>query len=182
MFTNKLEANIIYAKNPLDAIEEYTTYSGRMRALPDWIQEGAVIGMQGGTDKAYRVWKTLKDAGTPISAFWLQDWIGQRTTLVGKQLWWNWELDNQQYPKWNTLVDSLKSNGINMLGYVNPFIVPVAGNKTNFRRDMYKEAKDNNFLVLNPEGNPYLIQNTSFSLAILDLSDTNCVRWIKRYY
>lgn len=179
VFTNKLEANIIYAKNPLDAIEEYTTYSGRMRALPNWIQEGAVIGMQGGTDKAYRVWKTLKDAGTPISAFWLQDWIGQRTTLVGKQLWWNWELDNQQYPKWNTLVDSLKSNGINMLGYVNPFIVPVAGNKTNFRRDMYKEAKDNNFLVLNPEGSPYLIQNTSFSSAILDLSDTNCVRWIK---
>ena len=106
VFTNKLEANIIYAKNPLDAIEEYTTYSGRMRALPNWIQEGAVIGMQGGTDKAYRVWKTLKDAGTPISAFWLQDWIGQRTTLVGKQFWWNWELDNQQYPKWNKLVDS----------------------------------------------------------------------------
>lgn len=179
VFSNKLEANIIYAKNPLDAIEKYTTYSGRMHKLPDWILDGAVIGMQGGTQKVYNVWQTLKNAGTPIAAFWLQDWIGQRTTLVGKQLWWNWELDNDQYPKWNTLVDSLYKNKINTMGYINPFIVAVAGNKNNFRRNEYREALLNNFLVKNPNGNPYLIQNTSFSSAILDLSDTNCVRWIK---
>ena len=179
VYTSSLEANIIYAKNPLKAIEEYTTYSGRMHKLPDWILNGVVIGMQGGTQKTYTVWKTLKDAGTPIAAFWLQDWIGQRTTLVGKQLWWNWELDNNQYPKWNTLVDSLQNNGINVMGYINPFIVAVAGNKNNYRRNQYREALTNNFLVKNENGNPYLIQNTSFSSAILDLSDTVCVRWIK---
>lgn len=179
VYSNRLEANIIYARNPLDAIEEYTIYSGRMHKLPDWILEGAVIGMQGGTQKVYDVLQTLQKVGTPISAFWLQDWIGQRTTFVGKQLWWNWELDTLQYPKWNYLLDSLQNEGIHVLGYINPFIVNVQGEKINFKRNLYQEALEKDFLIKNSEGAPYMIQNTSFSSAILDLSDSNCVRWIK---
>lgn len=179
VFSSVLDGNIIYAANPLNAIEEYTLYSGRMRALPDWILNGAVIGMQGGTQKAYDVWKTLKDAGTPIAAFWLQDWIGQRTTLIGKQLWWNWELDKDQYKNWNMLLDSMQNSGINIMGYINPFLVEVAGNKSNFRRNQYKEAKDNNFLILNENGSPYPVDLGSFKASIIDLSDTNCVNWIK---
>lgn len=179
LFSSTMNAVVIAATNPLDAIETYTSYCGRMRKLPTWIQNGAVIGMQGGTDKVYSVWNTLKNAGTPIAAFWLQDWVGQRTTLVGKQLWWNWELDNQHYHDWDKLVDSLHTQGIEVMGYINPFIVDVMGQKSNFRRNEYKEAKDNLFLVKDYNGNPYMVRNTSFSSAILDLSDTNCVNWVK---
>jgi len=44
---------------------------------------------------------------------------------------------------------------------------------------MYKEATQNNYLVLNDAGQPYQVQNTSFTSGVLDLSDTGCVHWIK---
>lgn len=179
LYSGKMDANIIYAENPYQAIEEYTGYCGRMQPLPAWISSGAVIGMQGGTAKLYDVWNTLKNAGTPIAAFWVQDWIGQRTTLVGKQLWWNWELDNDRYPGWNTLYDTLSKQNIGLMGYINPFLVDVTREKPNFRRDLYKEATQNNFLVLNDRGQPYQVQNTSFTSGVLDLSDNGCIAWTK---
>jgi alpha-glucosidase (family GH31 glycosyl hydrolase) len=140
---------------------------------------GAVIGLQGGTDKLYSIWNTMKNAGTPLSAFWVQDWIGQRTTLIGKQLWWNWELDNDRYPNWNLLYDSLTNKNISLMGYINPFLVDVTREKPNYRRDLYKEAIQNNFLVLNEAGTPYQVQNSSFTSGVLDLSDSGCIHWIK---
>jgi alpha-glucosidase len=179
LYSTQLDANIIYAENPYQAIEEYTSYCGRMQPLPQWLVSGAVIGLQGGTDKLYSIWNTMKNAGTPLSAFWVQDWIGQRTTLIGKQLWWNWELDNDRYPNWNLLYDSLTNKNISLMGYINPFLVDVTREKPNYRRDLYKEAIQNNFLVLNEAGTPYQVQNSSFTSGVLDLSDSGCIHWIK---
>lgn len=179
VFSDTLQANIIFAKKPLDAIEEYTLFSGRMQPLPNWIQQGAVIGMQGGTEKVYEVWKTLEKAGTPISAFWLQDWVGQRITRFGKQLWWNWELDDSHYPNWNKLLDSLHHKGINVMGYINPYLVELAGQKEKFKRDMYKEALTHHYLVCNKDGDPYQVNMGAFKASVTDLSDTSCVRWMK---
>ncbi|MEZ4878826.1 MAG: glycoside hydrolase family 31 protein [Chitinophagales bacterium] len=125
------------------------------------------------------VWQTLKNAEVPITAFWLQDWVGQRTSAVGKQLWWNWELDNEHYPNWNKIYDTLQQNNIQIMGYINPFIVRVNGEKPNFRRNQYAEARDNNYLALNHNGNIYQVQNTSFSSAILDLSNNDAIEWTK---
>ncbi len=179
LYAKKLDANIIYAEDPYQAIEEYTSYCGRMQPLPAWLSSGAVIGMQGGTSKLYDIWNKMQTADVPISGFWTQDWVGQRTTIVGKQLWWNWELDNDRYPNWNQLYDSLNNKNISLMGYINPFLVDVTNDKSNYRRDLYKEATDHNFLVLNNAGQPYQVQNSSFTSGILDLSDTACVHWVK---
>lgn len=179
VFSDTMEANILYARDPMAAIEEYTSFSGRMRPLPAWIQQGVVIGVQGGTEKVYAVWKTLKDAGTPVSAFWLQDWVGQRITRFGKQLWWNWELDDTHYPNWNKLLDSLHHNGINVMGYINPYLVEVAGQKEMYKRDLFREASDRHYLVCDNKGDPARISMGAFNAAVADLSDTGCVHWMK---
>lgn len=77
---NTMTGRVIYAESPAEIISEYTTYSGRMRPLPNWVTSGAIVGMQGGTDKVRTVWGQLKEHNTPLAAFWLQDWVGQRTT------------------------------------------------------------------------------------------------------
>lgn len=178
LFGNKIVGNIINGDDLLELIEIYTTYSGRMKQLPDWVHTGAIIGMQGGTQKLYNIWNQLKVEQTPLSAFWIQDWVGQRTSLVGKQLWWNWELDNQRYPNYNLLLDSLTNNGIELMGYINPFLVNVYTEKP-YRRNQFQEATDNKFMVLRDNGFPYLILNTSFSSGILDLSNPATRIWIK---
>ncbi len=74
-----------------------------MRPLPDWVHEGAIAGMQGGTARVREVWQQLREHGTPIAAFWLQDW----------------ELDRERYPQWKALRDDLAANGIRVLVYAD---------------------------------------------------------------
>jgi alpha-glucosidase (family GH31 glycosyl hydrolase) len=178
VFDQHLTAAILPGKTPADFISAYTDYAGRMRRLPEWVHSGAIIGMQGGTEKVYAVWKLLKEAGTPISAFWLQDWVGQRKTILGQQLWWNWELDQQHYPNWKTLRKDLSDADISLMGYINPFLVDVAGDKPQFQRNLYREALDSGFLVLDRKGAPYM-NVTSFKAALLDLSHPGCRQWVK---
>jgi len=59
--------------------------------------------LQGGTDKVLDAYDELEALGTPVAAVWLQDWVGQRETNFGIQLWWNWELDEDHYPGWDQL-------------------------------------------------------------------------------
>lgn len=59
-----------------------------------------------------------------------QDWVGQRKTSIGWQLWWNWEVDTDHYPEWEHLVQDLSSRGVRTMTYCNPFIVPVSSFNT----------------------------------------------------
>ena len=77
----------------LAVIESLSEYTGRMRALPEWADSGAIIGLQGGDARVMRIFQTLREARVAVSALWLQDWVGQRETLLGDRLWWNWILD-----------------------------------------------------------------------------------------
>ncbi len=177
-FASRLHGRILQGVTPAQLIEEYTSCTGRMRPLPDWLMEGAVVGMQGGTGKVREAWAALKERETPVAAFWLQDWVGPRKTSIGKQLWWNWELDPAQYPGWDDLRRDLETEGIRLLTYVNPFLVDVS-EKSGMRRNLFKEASEKGFLVRNRAGAPCLIPNTSFSAGLLDLSNPEACAWMK---
>jgi alpha-glucosidase (family GH31 glycosyl hydrolase) len=179
LFSSTMRGRIVAGTTPLELIEEYTTYAGRMRRLPDWMLEGAVVGMQGGTAKVREVLGKLREKDVPVAALWLQDWVGQRTTSFGKQLWWNWELDTERYPEWPELMRSLEAQGIRVMTYVNPFLADVEGEKASYRRNLFAEAKERGYLVHTPEDAPYLIQNTSFSAGLVDLTSPEARRWMK---
>ena len=112
VFAPTLAGEILHGRSPAELVGRYTEVAGRMRPLPDWILDGAVVGMQGGTERVRETLRSLSDLGTPVAAFWLQDWVGQRRTNFGKQLWWNWELDEARYPEWQALVAELKKRGL----------------------------------------------------------------------
>ena len=48
-----------------------------MRPLPEWILGGAVVGLQGGTDKVLDVYDDLEVLGLPVTIICLQDWVGK---------------------------------------------------------------------------------------------------------
>ena len=108
-------------ENPRDLLSEYTNDIGRMQPLPDWIHRGAIIGLQGGSDRLDAVHQLLKKANAKLAGYWLQDWIGQRKTSIGWQLWWNWELDEQHYPRWTAQREALLSEDVRLMSYINPF-------------------------------------------------------------
>jgi alpha-glucosidase len=178
VFDSTLRAALIGGERPADLIAAYTAETGRMRRPPAWLLDGAVAGMQGGTARVRAVWEQLRKHGTPVSAFWLQDWEGQRRTAFGKQLWWNWQLDRERYPDWDGLRDELAAHGVRLMGYINPFLVDVSG-RTAHTRNLYREAEAQGFLVVDAQGRVIQIPNTDFSAAMVDLSHPGAVAWLK---
>jgi len=179
VFSSLMRGEILGGDTPAQLIEQYTEHSGRMRPLPEWILSGAVVGLQGGTERALRISEALASFDTPIAALWLQDWVGQRKTSFGTQLWWNWELDRDHYPDWGSLRESLKKRNIRLMTYINPFLCDDAAQKKNHRRNLFQEAARNGYLVKNQDGEPYRITISSFSAALVDLTNPEARTWIK---
>jgi len=180
VFSATLTARLPAADSLLGHITAFTRYSGRMKLLPEWLDRGAIVGLQGGTRVVREHVAALLAAGTPIAAIWLQDWVGKRSTLGGaaSQLWWNWELDEQHYPDWPALRAELAAQGIRVLAYVNPFLVDVATRK-GVRRNLYAEARANGYLVRQADGTAYQITNTDFSAGLVDLLNPAAREWLK---
>ncbi|MBT1517348.1 alpha-glucosidase [Bradyrhizobium sp. SRL28] len=174
LWSMTMTGRILYGESPLDLIETYTEYAGRMRVLPDWINNGLIIGTQGGTDVVRGKIDEANKAGIPLAGVWLQDWPGVRVTNVGKQLWWNWTLDETQYPGWKQLVADLESQGARTLIYINPFLSTENGHNS-----LYTEGVAKGYLVENADGTPFLNKNTNFSAALIDLSNPDTRTWIK---
>ncbi|MGH3090335.1 MAG: TIM-barrel domain-containing protein, partial [Rubrobacteraceae bacterium] len=178
VFSSEMTGQILAADTPAGLIEEYTEYSGRMRPLPDWLLSGAVVGMQGGTGRVREVREELEMLDAPISAFWLQDWVGRRQTSFGSQLWWNWELDTSRYPGWNELVADLEDDGMRVMMYISPMLADAA-EKPGVRRNLFEEAKERGYLVEDESGEPYMMRQTDFSAAMVDLTNPEAREWMK---
>jgi alpha-glucosidase len=171
-----MSAEVFVEDTPADVIRARET--GRERpALADWIQRGAVLGIQGGTQKVRRVVEDMQQAGASVSGVWLQDWIGTRVTDFGDQLWWTWQLDKQQYPQWHKLVRDLEADGIKVMTYVNPFLVDTAVAGAPDVDNLYEEAIDKGFVVQAPDGGPYVIETVGFPTVLVDFTNPDAWDW-----
>ncbi|KAM0051642.1 putative alpha-glucosidase [Helianthus debilis subsp. tardiflorus] len=174
-----VEGRILYGNSPPELIEQFTESIGRPPVLPDWIISGAIVGMQGGTDKVRHVWEELVAHDVPISAFWLQDWVGERKTVIGSQLWWNWEVDETRYHGWKQLIKDLSAKHIKTMTYCNPCLAPM-DSKPNAKKNLFLEAKELDILVKNKNGETYMVPNTAFDVGMLDLTHPNTAKWFKK--
>ncbi|CAL4957297.1 unnamed protein product [Urochloa decumbens] len=178
IYGNSVQGRILEGDSPVELLTSYTESTGRPPVLPRWIACGAIVGMQGGTDTVRRVWKQLQDYDVPVSAFWLQDWVGQRKTAIGSQLWWNWEVDDDHYNGWKDLVGDLRRSGIRTMTYCNPCLVPM-DEKPSTNRHLFEEAKKLDILVKDDAGEPYMMPNTAFDVAMLDFTNPAARAWFK---
>ena len=139
--------------------------------LPDWCFEGMILGVQGGTETVVQKAFSMLDAGAKISAVWCQDWSGEKRTIMGKQVWWNWEVDETLYPNLREAIGKLNARGVRFLGYINPYLV----------RDghLYNYCKDKGWLIRKQDGEIYHIQSTTFDAGMLDLTHPDAVAYIK---
>ena len=48
LFASRMTGRILFGRTPLDLIEEYSSYAGRMRVMPDWVHQGVMVAAQGG--------------------------------------------------------------------------------------------------------------------------------------
>ena len=171
-----LRASLTADVDPVALIERRSSGEDRPE-IADWLYDGAVLGLQGGTDTVRQVVADMQAAGTELSAVWLQDWTGQRQADLGDRLWWTLQLDEQRYPGWDALVDDLATDGIRVLTYVNTWLVDAASKGDDSIRNLFAEAAAKDYLVQNPSGDVYLLDQGGFDAALVDLTNGDAREW-----
>ena len=90
---HSVNVRIHHRDNLLKLTSSIAEVNGYTAPIPNWLNQGIIVGLQGGTAEVKRKYLSLKSYGTKIKALWLQDWVGKRQSMGYSRLWWNWELD-----------------------------------------------------------------------------------------
>lgn len=167
--SNKIHGYIWQAENPKELLTLYTNKTGRMPMLPKWVYDGAILGLQGGKTRVEEIINKSLQAGIPVSAIWIQDWVGKRQTSIGSRLQWDWKANETSYPDFKQWCDSLMREGIRVLGYINPYMVE-GGNSA-------IHALANNYVVKNSKGKPYKFKAGGFNAYMIDFTNSEAYNW-----
>lgn len=146
-------------------------YRGIMPKLPDWIYDGMILAIQGGTRICDEKATKMLESGAKINGIWSQDWCGELYTFFGKQVLWNWKVDDNLYPNLEEYINKWNKLGIKFLTYINPYL--------NANEEMFLYAKNNDYLVTNEDDTPFLTKATSFDFGIVDLTKPEAYEWYK---
>jgi alpha-glucosidase len=155
----------------IKTVQKQSEYFGLQPELPEWIFDGVMLGLQGGTDVVLPKIDHAMEKGVKISAMWIQDWEGKRITAFGKQLMWDWHFHEEMYPNLPETIKQLKEKGIRTMGYINPFLATEG--------KLYKEATEKDYTLKNKDGEEYLVVVTTFPVAIVDLTNPDAYNWLK---
>jgi alpha-glucosidase len=163
--------SLLTGDSPLDLAEKITSLVGHQPQVPEWVNNGAILAIQDGSDVLLKKYREAKAKGMKIAAVWCQDWSGHVVTEFGYQVYWNWKADEKLYPALPQIIKELNKDGVRFLGYINTFLKE--GSK------QYEEAKKKGFLVRKKCGTVYLIKSTTFNAGIVDLTNPSAYDWYK---
>ncbi len=179
----KAVRGIVYnAPTPLDAVALFTSETGRMQPLPEWTQNGVIVGLEGGSDEVENITATLQAHDVPLVGVWLQDWVGTRHDWDGTRLIWNWEVNRDYYPRWDAYRQGLVEQGVKVLTYMNPYLVDVAAPNKSFphQRNLFREAVEHGYFIKNETGAPLLAMSGSIQFGTIDATNPSTRTWLKQ--
>ncbi|XP_067683148.1 sulfoquinovosidase-like isoform X2 [Haliotis asinina] len=144
---------------------------GKVAELPDWIYDGAVIGVQGGTQKMMDYIDLAEAHGLKLTGVWIQDWSGTIYTSFGQRVFWDWKWNPDRYPGLDKTINTLKARGIRVFVYVNPNL--------NANGTLFKQADAKGYFIQNSQGKT-LVQNFGeFYCGTIDLTNPEAFEWYK---
>lgn len=173
VWNRSLRFELTAAESPTRLLAEQQGPATRPE-LPQWTQNGLVVGVQGGSAKVRDTVRRMRAAGVKIAGVWIQDWTGGRRTNFGDRLWWTWQPDPARYPDWAALVAELNRQDIEVTSYVNPFLTDATGRPG---RNLYAEAAKAGYLIRNTAGDPYQQDQGGFSATMIDLTNPAARQW-----
>ena len=166
--------NIGRAKHARKLLDRLSLHAGRQPALPEWVFDGMILGVQGGRETVEGKLQKARAAGVKVAGLWCQDWEGVRFTAFGQQLFWDWKPDTKRYGDLKSFIGELAARpdgAVRFLGYINPFLA--------LEGELYKIAAQKGYCVKNAKGEDYHVVITTFPAALLDLTNPEACEWIK---
>ena len=154
-----------------ELLEKLTGCLGRQQELPEWVYNGLIMGVQGGTERAFQLLEKTLEKGIRVSGLWCQDWVGTRITSFGKRLKWDWKYNERLYPGLPERIQELHEGNIRFLGYVNPYLVSDG--------ELYREGKERGYFAVRSDGSEYLVDFGEFDCGVVDLTNPEAYNWFK---
>ncbi len=155
----------------LELLKKESAFFGRQPELPDWVYNGLIIGVQGGSERSFGLMEKTLEHGIKVSGVWCQDWSGKRVTSFGKRLQWDWHFNQSMYPNLPQEIEKLHQRGIKFLGYINPYLVNDG--------ELYREGLEKDVFAKKSDGSVYLVDFGEFDCAIPDLTKPEAYQWYK---
>lgn len=153
-------------------LEKLTALLGRQPELPDWVFNGVILGIQGGTEACQAKLQRMRAYGVPVAGIWAQDWEGRRITSFGKRLMWNWRWDEELYPGLPEAIARWRKDGVRFLGYINPYVAE--------QKSLYEEAARLGYLAKTLDGDEiYKVEFGEFYAGVVDLTNPDAFDWYK---
>ena len=178
VWNSSLYAQLFIGDSPSQLVERYTEVFGRMTTLPEWSQQGVILRAHGGAEDVRATVEAARESGVPLAAVWVEDWCGLRSTALGSRMWWNWDVDRGLYPDWEDMVAELTAEGVAVLAYINPYLAD-ATEKEDLDRHLFQEAKEAGYLVMDPTGDIFWMDQAGFDAAVVDLTNPAATRWMQ---
>ena len=155
----------------LELLEKQSAFFGRQPALPEWVYNGLIIGVQGGSERSFGLMERTLDHGIKVSGVWCQDWCGKRVTSFGKRLQWDWHFHKEMYGDLPQRIADLHKRGIKFLGYINPYLVKDG--------ELFREGLEKGVFAKKSDGSIYLVDFGEFDCGVIDLTDPAAYTWFK---
>ena len=155
----------------LELLKKESAFFGRQPELPDWVYNGLIIGVQGGSERSFGLMEKTLEHGIKVTGVWCQDWSGKRVTSFGKRLQWDWHFNQSMYPNLPQEIEKLHRRGIKFLGYINPYLVNDG--------ELYREGLEKDVFAKKSDGSVYLVDFGEFDCAIPDLTKPEAYQWYK---
>ncbi|WP_311272922.1 MULTISPECIES: alpha-glucosidase [unclassified Rhizobium] len=152
----------------VELVEALSSRFGRQPPLPDWVYNGAIIGLKDGANSFTRL-ETIRSAGVEVSALWCEDWVGLRQTTFGARLFWDWQANEARYPGLKDKIAELSEGGIRFLGYVNPYLC-VDG-------PLFKIADEAGYFATDSAGQTALVDFGEFDCGVVDFTNEAAAEW-----
>jgi len=142
---------------------------GRQPPLPDWVLNGAIVGLKQG-DESFDRLQAYIASGAALSGLWCEDWVGLRITSFGKRLFWDWKWNAERYPGLDRKIGELAQQGIRFLGYVNPYLC-VDGS-------LFPIAEKAGYLAKRLDSDEtYLVDFGEFDCGVVDFTNPEAADW-----
>ena len=179
VYSGKATGRILFGESPLELIERFTDFAGRMPPLPDWVNSGAIVALARDLEQSLDIVEKLQGRGAELAAVWNQTWSGTAETFIGAQVLWNWALNTDQHPGWHEWVDQLEGDGIKVLCYVNSMFRDLPDDAAPEARNLFQEGLAAGHFVRDETGEAYMLPVTAFDVALLDLTNQAAREWMK---
>lgn len=170
----KVSGYFVVDTSLLSLVKNISQIFGRQPELPEWVSTGAILGVQGGTDKMLQYINEAEEHGVALSAMWIQDWSGKITTTFGTRVFWNWERNREWYPNLDVVITELKeSKNIRVLGYINPSL--------NIEGNVFAEGEQFGYFLRKEEdlNTTYVQDFGEFYCGTVDVWNSDAVSWYK---